>query len=226
MVLTVFGPRMPANFIYPAYNLIQMIHVTDFLDRLDIVLLTIWMPTLALKTITVYVAMLIGISSMLKQPNYPVFNKQTALFLTLTTFLSYHSTTELLSFANFSMPVIVLAYQPLYMCILLVAVMVYKRKHAAQPPPDESQSPSSQAVGSPTQPMAKVSVRLSYSHWRWGGNALMLLSVLCILIGCAFSKYMPRVGILCGFTFGCCLILTAMTTYMEVSKLQQVEAGK
>ena len=38
---------MPANFIYPAYNLVQVIHVTDFLDRLDIVLLTMYRSSLA-----------------------------------------------------------------------------------------------------------------------------------------------------------------------------------
>ena len=48
-ILVVLGPKMPGNFLYPSYNLVQTIHVTDFLDRVDIIMLMIWYPTITCK---------------------------------------------------------------------------------------------------------------------------------------------------------------------------------
>ncbi|NEW07029.1 endospore germination permease [Paenibacillus sp. SYP-B3998] len=229
LTLVVLGPKMPGNFLYPTYNLVQMIHVTDFLDRLDIIMLTIWLPTIACKMIAIYMALLLGISSIIKERNYPIINKPIALLVGLTTVLSFKSTTELLAFANYSSPVIVLAYQPLVMMVLIVASNLYQRKHpSAEQHSEEGDKGNNVAhpTASPTQRMAKISVRFSYRRWLWIGNCLMLLSVVCVFIGLAFSKYKPLVGTACGLIFGCCLFLTIMTTYMEVSLLKQAQAGK
>jgi spore germination protein KB len=223
LVLIVLGPKMPANFVYPAYNLVQMIHVTDFLDRVDIILLTIWLPTLACKFIVIYLAILLGISSIINERDYPIINKQVALLVGLTTILSFKSTTELLTFVNFSSPIIVLAYQPLIMVILFAASKIQHRK---QPPPVTRTGGGANTAIKASQKMAKMSMRFSYKHWLWLGNILVLLSAITIVIGLAFSKYKPIVGTVCGISFACCLFLTAMTTYMEVSQLKQSQAGK
>ncbi|WP_171687884.1 GerAB/ArcD/ProY family transporter [Paenibacillus germinis] len=223
LVLTVLGPKMPANFIYPAYNLVQVIHVTDFLDRLDIVLLTIWLPVLACKMIAIYLAILLGISSIIKERNYPVINKQVALLVAFTTILSFKSITELLAFANFSMPLIVLGYQPFVMGILFAAAKIKQRK---QSHPMASPSDSGNSIKTPPEQMTKTSVRFSYKQWLWLGNILIVFSTVCIVIGLAFGKYKPIMSTACAMCFACCLFLTVLTTYMEVNLSKQSGAGK
>ncbi|MEW9702112.1 endospore germination permease [Paenibacillus sp. SI8] len=223
LVLIVLGPNMPANFIYPGYNLVQMIHVTDFLDRVDLVLLTIWLPTLAGKYIVAYLAILIGINSMMNQRDYPIMNKPVALLFCLTTCLSFKSTTELLSFANFSSPVIVLAYQPLVMAILFAAAKI---RHRKQPLENQHSEEDTNQKSTPSKQMARISMRFSYNQWLWCGNILILVCAFCVLMGLAFGKYSPLVGNVCALGFGSCLFLAVMTTYMEVSQLKQSQAGK
>lgn len=223
LVLTVLGPKMPANFIYPAYNLVQVIHVTDFLDRLDIVLMTIWLPVLGCKMIAIYLAILLGISSVIKERNYPIINKQVALLVALTTILSFKSITEVLAFANFSMPLIVLGYQPFVIGILFAAARIKLRKQPQQAVPPRDNGNSNIA---PPEQMTKITARFSYKQWVWLGNSLMVFSTVCIVIGLAFGKYKPIMSTACAMCFACCLFLTVLTTYMEVNLSKQSEAGK
>ncbi|MDF2651016.1 MAG: putative spore germination protein [Paenibacillus sp.] len=222
-ILVVLGPKMPGNFLYPSYNLVQTIHVTDFLDRVDIIMLMIWFPTVTCKIVVIYLALLLGISSFRNERNYPTINKPVALLMAMTTYLSFKSITELLSFSNYSSPVIVLAYQPLVIGILVFAAWRKQRKNPS------NRSPSSGGTDpemKPSRKVSKVSQRLTYKHWLWGGNILMIFSAIFVLIGLMFSPYKPIIGTICAICFGCCLFLTAWTTYMEVSLLKQAEASK
>jgi len=99
-------------------------------------------------------------------------------------------------------------------------------RHRKHPPAVPQSSDVASKRASPSQRAAKMSVRFSYKQWVWIGNILMLFSAVCIGIGLVMGKYMPVIGTACGICFGCCLFLTAMTTYMEVSLLKQSQAGK
>ncbi|WP_334074544.1 GerAB/ArcD/ProY family transporter [Paenibacillus sp. A14] len=53
--LVLFGPDLTTMFWDPPYELIRQLRVTDFLDRLDMVIAAAWMPTALLKIgITLY----------------------------------------------------------------------------------------------------------------------------------------------------------------------------
>ncbi|MGQ7884747.1 GerAB/ArcD/ProY family transporter [Paenibacillus sp. WC2504] len=226
LILVVLGPKMPGNFLYPIYNLVQTIHVTDFLDRVDLIILMIWYPTVTCKMITIYMALLLGISAILDKRNYPTINKPVALCIVMTTLLSFRNTTDLLAFSNYSAPVFALAYQPLVMAILVVAIARKKRK-SGNPAYMKDSSPSSQNSSvQASQKIGKLSQRVSYKHWLWGGNALMILAALCLMVGLMFSKYHSAIGSVCAIIFAICMLLASLTTYMEVSQLKQLEAGK
>jgi spore germination protein (amino acid permease) len=47
--LTVLGTKIVREATYPTYILIQQINLTDFLDRIDLVIVIVWMPTLIAK---------------------------------------------------------------------------------------------------------------------------------------------------------------------------------
>ncbi|WP_171683169.1 GerAB/ArcD/ProY family transporter [Paenibacillus planticolens] len=223
LILAVLGPKMPGNFLYPLYNLVQTIHITDFLDRVDLIILMIWFPTVACKVIAIYMALLLGISSILNKRNYPTINKPVALFMVITTHMSFKNTTELLTFSNFSMPVIVLAYQPLVMVILTLVAMRQKKKH---PSTSNLASGGQPPAVNPSQKIGRLSERFSYKQWLWGGNVLISLAALCLFVGLLFSKYQAGIGTVCALLFSACLLLSALTTYMEVSQLKQAEASK
>ncbi|WP_222708645.1 endospore germination permease [Paenibacillus sp. N3.4] len=219
LIIVVLGPKMPGNFLYPTYNLVQMIHITDFLDRLDIIMLTIWFPTVACKIIAIYMALLLGISAIINERNYPIFNKPVALFIAITTFLSFKSTTELLSFSNFSSPIIVLIYQPLVMGLIFILSV---RKQKKNPETVKSKDETDPTMN----PSKQVKSRFTYKQWLWSGNLLLAFSTVCVTIGLMFSTYKPIIGIVCGLGFGCSLLLIGVTTYMEVSLLKQSQTGK
>lgn len=222
VIIAVLGPKMPANFTYPSYNLVQTIHVTDFLDRLDLVMLMVWYPTVTCKIIAIYLALLIGISSIFNERNYPMINKPIALMLSLTTCLSFKSTSELLSFSNFSSPVIVLAYQPFIMVLLFVMGI---RKKRSDPNAFPASSGGTHVKKEPKQNSGKLSQRLTYTQWLRGGNLVLAICVAFVLIGLMFGQKSTMIGEICAIGFGSCLLLTTLTTYMELTKLKQAESS-
>ncbi len=48
--LLTLGPDIPARTLYPNYEMVRQIRITDFLDRLDLILVGIWLPALIVKT--------------------------------------------------------------------------------------------------------------------------------------------------------------------------------
>ncbi|WP_246320257.1 GerAB/ArcD/ProY family transporter [Paenibacillus qinlingensis] len=220
VIIAVLGPKMPASFSYPTYNLVQTIHVTDFLDRLDLVMLMIWYPTVTCKIITIYLALLLGISSLFNERNYPMINKPIALLLALSTCLSFKSTTELLSFSNFSSPVIVLAYQPFIMVLLVVFGYRKKQKYTNNFPNSDG---GTHVKKDPKQNSGKLSQRMTYTQWLWGGNLILVICVAFVLIGLMLGEKSAMIGTICAVGFGSCLLLANLTTYMELTKLKQAE---
>ncbi|WP_158211491.1 GerAB/ArcD/ProY family transporter [Alkalihalobacterium alkalinitrilicum] len=48
-ILLVFGASLATVFFDPAYILVRQIRVTDFLDRMDIIIAALWLPTIFVK---------------------------------------------------------------------------------------------------------------------------------------------------------------------------------
>lgn len=207
-VLEVFvlGPKMPGNFLYPPYNLVQMIHVTDFLDRLDIIILTIWFPTVACKIVAIYMGLLIGLSSLMKESDHTLLNRPVALFIVVTSLLSFNSSTELFAFSNFSSPVIVLAYQPLIMGVLYFIARRKKGSHTI-----------ALSCNGPKMQQAGLSGKNSHGAWVRYGNMIVVSALLLLILGLSISRYIPLIGAICGGGYFLCLMLTTLTTHKEVT---------
>lgn len=47
--IVVLGPKIVKSALYPTHILIQQIHLTDFLDRLDLMIVSVWLPTIISK---------------------------------------------------------------------------------------------------------------------------------------------------------------------------------
>lgn len=222
----VLGPNVPGNMIYPMYSLVQQIHVTDFLDRLDLFMLSVWYPVTACKVILIYLAFLTGLTSLIKKRDYTQINTPVSLLLLLTTILAFRSTTDIFSFGIYSSPVIVLAYQPILFLLMLLLmrrfpVRIQEGKSGAQSPSSSNTSGESQGK----QRLTKMKNKMSYRSWTVLSNVLIALCLGFVALGMTFSPTVSLMGTICGVGFGLCLVLCVATTYMEVlgSKRKNVE---
>jgi spore germination protein KB len=48
-VILVLGPELPSRFIFPTYSLIQMISLADFIERIELLLILVWLSGMFIK---------------------------------------------------------------------------------------------------------------------------------------------------------------------------------
>jgi spore germination protein KB len=220
--VAVFGPYLPGNFMYPSYSLVQQIHITDFLDRVDLILLMIWFPTTACKVLTVYIALLTGLSSFTKRRDPAVFNKPLALFLLISALVSFQSTTEVFSFGNYSSLAIVLAYQPLFLVLLLVGTRLRLRRNkgqtaeAAAPAPGDSRR-------KPRNPLwVRFSAKYPYPIWFKASNAVLVCLIAVTTCGFFLGHRWAFGGQACGLLFIVGMFVFLFTTFAEIKTVQDI----
>ncbi|WP_028551864.1 GerAB/ArcD/ProY family transporter [Paenibacillus sp. UNC451MF] len=240
MEVLVFGPVITGNLIYPNYNLVQQIHITDFLDRMDLLILSIWAPILFCKDILIYLALLTGIASFVKQRDYSTINTPIGFFVLLTALLAFKNTTEVFSFGNYSSSVITLAYQPLMLLLLLIFARRFPIPNTGQNGASRQPSPANQGNGgsdppdnnasnndgrqqapSPGNRPSKGSHGPSYHLWSRLSNILLLISLISVGLGLWGSEYYAAIGIGCGIVYGLSMILAVISSYMELVQARQ-----
>ncbi|UQZ85212.1 Spore germination protein YndE [Paenibacillus konkukensis] len=245
MEVLVFGPVITDNLIYPNYNLVQQIHITDFLDRMDLLILSIWAPILFCKDILIYMALLTGIASLVKQRDYSTINTPVGLFVLMTSLLAFKNTTEVFSFGNYSSTVIVLCYQPLLLILLVLFARRFPKLQQAAgeqqkagpanggaDPPEGGQSKGKAAEdsgGSGAANQTKHSSggsgsrgsQRSYHGWSRTSNLLLLIGLIAVGTGLWGSEYHSMIGVGCSFVYGACMILAVISSYMELVQARQ-----
>jgi spore germination protein KB len=218
--IVVLGSIIPGNLVYPNYSLIQQIHITDFLDRMDLIILSIWFPVTACAVLIIYLAFQIGIASLVSQRDYSTINTPVALLVLLTTVLAFKSTTEVFSFGNFSSPVIMLSYQP----VLFVMLGLLSLRHPITQPEDEkadaSQKNGSAQPSGTSKPSSPLQPKPSQG-WELWTHLLLAISLAALIIGIWKSHGWASLGLICGCIYGICSILLVYTSYMESHSLQQ-----
>lgn len=220
--LLVLGPTIPGNMVYPNYSLIQQIHITDFLDRLDLFVLVICFPVTACGMLLVYLAFQIGMASLVNQRDYSTLNTPVALLLLLTTVLAFKSTSEVFSFINYSSAVITLSYQPLLFIVLGLLSLrhpVHQAKKNDQN--DASKNNGTSKPASPSKPASSPLQRSPQQGWERWTYVLLAISLGSLIIGLWKGNSWASVGLVCGSMYGLCSILLIYTSYMEIHSLNK-----
>jgi len=227
----VFGPVIAGALIYPNYNLVQQIHITDFLDRMDLLILSIWAPTLICKDVLIYMALLTGIASLVNQRDYSTINTPIGFLVLFTSLLAFKNTTEVFSFGNFSSPVIILCYQPLLLALLLGLSRRFASPKTAQGNDTQRQTESTDGgTGPPSDSLPDISsgksksrpgFQHSYIGWSRISNALLVICVAALAAGLWISEYYSLIGVVCGLIYGFCTIMATVSSYMELVQARQ-----
>ncbi|WP_240421057.1 GerAB/ArcD/ProY family transporter [Paenibacillus periandrae] len=219
--ILVLGPTIPGNMVYPNYSLIQQIHITDFLDRLDLLVLVICFPVTACGVLLVYLAFQMGMASLVNQRDYSKLNTPVALLLLLTTVLAFKSTTEVFSFVNYSSTVITLSYQPLLFILLgLLSLRHPIDQNHKKGQNDNTKDNSTTKPAAPPKPASPLqrSPQKSWERWTY---ILLAISLGALIIGLWKSNSSASVGFICGSMYALCSILLIFTSYMEIHSLNK-----
>lgn len=201
ILLGVMGYTISSRLNYPIFTLVQQIHVTDFLDRVEIVLLSLWFPAYTIKVIVAYLALLVGIGSYGGQKQYTDYNSPCGWFLVVTALLSFPRIDDLNVFVNYGLSVIVVIVQ---VPVLLFLYVKARRNR-------------------------KIDVQISipegtrlfrfYRVMVWMGALAMLGCVLTIVIGNFIADKSPLVGMVVAITYIFFYLVALLASYAEMQAL-------
>lgn len=209
--VVVLNPYVASNMVYPLFTLIQQINLGDFLDRFDLVVLSLWFPTTFVKVAIFHSALLIGLASLFKSRQYVGFSMQSGLVIVMIALLAFRNNTELYMYCTFGTLAVCILFQLPVMALMGLLVMVKKRK--SPPAYAGDVMPSKENANS-----ARLRLRLSISGWRWVTRSLLVGCACSLVIGLVLSQTYPAIGNGCGIAYGVFLFLLLFSTFMEMER--------
>ncbi len=203
MEILVLGPKIPKHLLYAVYEVVQMIQPTEFLDRIDLFLFSIWLPTIACKIIFSYLAMMYGIQHVLNIQQNQLLNKPVSIGIAFIVLLCFHNTSQLISFVSFSLPLFVLVYQPALILIAFVMIHLKSKK---------------KIISIATQPDLQLAQSTNQKIHLWTSATLgiILLQFVFIVVGFISVHTFPRIAYLCAGGYGLFVIFMVISSYFEM----------
>ncbi|GEN34063.1 MULTISPECIES: GerAB/ArcD/ProY family transporter [Aneurinibacillus] len=127
VAIVAMGATITSKFYYPVYLLVEQIHITDFLDRVEVLLFSAWFPAFTLKIMVLYSAFFICLGAIFNNTDCRKFNIQGGVFIFLTSYFSFERINELAHFIKYSLPLIVLGFQPAFMLLIYTVSKLSKK---------------------------------------------------------------------------------------------------
>ncbi len=129
-ILFLFGPDLASHLTYPTLELIRYIHIADFIENMDPLLVAIWSTTVFLKvSITLYVAVII-LSQLFRLKDYRPFTFSLAMVMITMSLQMSENTAQLNDFFETSWATF--AYFVEFIPILYLVVDTVKRRKMKQ----------------------------------------------------------------------------------------------
>ncbi|MUT65334.1 endospore germination permease [Paenibacillus sp. NEAU-GSW1] len=119
-VVSVISPMLSSRLIYIGWIVVQQIHVTDFLDRIDLFLISLYVPILLIKFAILYTGVLTGLASYTKKKNYDFANVMTGLIVAMLTDIMFSNMDEVSMFNIYGIMPITIAVQVLFFGCLFI----------------------------------------------------------------------------------------------------------
>jgi len=143
----ILGHTITGRAMYPAYTMMQEINITDFLDRLDVVLIGFWMPAFLMKIIVIYFSFMAGLSSMLNTGKLRGINMMSGWMILLLTLVSFRSVMEVYRFGNYAAVPITVFVQFCFLAVVGLCSLWKTRKKWKHPPRQSLQEDGGAAPG-------------------------------------------------------------------------------
>ena len=207
LAIGVLGPVISGRVMYPSYILVEQIHITDFLDRLEIFFFSIWFPAIAIKSVIIFLAILIAIASFTNNRDYRVYSIPLGWFILATSTLSFQGALSVQDYSAYALPVIIPATQLPLMLLIYVLVRWKKRKSDAS----EDEKP-------------KIPGKIV----KWGTYVytLLFIAVLSIAVGVWFGYEYSLLGQIMAIVFGLCMVVATFFSRLEVVKLKEFNVAQ
>lgn len=125
--IVVLGPKIVKEAMYPALILIQQINLSDFLDRLDLVVVAVWVPAFFTKISFVLYALNHGLSYLYKS-NTNKFLFPISFILGFLSILLYKNNMEHLHFSFYTWSSLGLFLEIMIILLFLVVKRVSRNK--------------------------------------------------------------------------------------------------
>jgi|UPI0003A77F42 spore germination protein (amino acid permease) len=126
--LGVMGYLITSRLNYPVYVLVEQIHLTDFLDRVEVMLFSIWFPAFAIKVVITYLTLLIGIGTLTRREDYTYCNGPFGWFVLILSITTFQHINDVNNFIGFVLPVLV----PLIQWPMLLLLFLSARQKAGK----------------------------------------------------------------------------------------------
>jgi spore germination protein len=121
MCLLVLGVPITSRVMYPNYELVRQIQITDFLDRFDMPLVGLWLPAMFTKIGFSLYAVCLGIKRIVPNTSGQRFVVPVGLLAFACSFWFFQNAVQLLNF-NRTWPAISMMFQFVIPCILYVVL--------------------------------------------------------------------------------------------------------
>ncbi|QRG65582.1 GerAB/ArcD/ProY family transporter [Brevibacillus choshinensis] len=212
ILLGVMGYTIASRLNFPMFILVQQIHVTDFLDRVEIVLFSLWFPAFTIKVIVAYLALLVGLGSFGGQDHYPVYNFPTGWLIAVTSLLVFQRIPDLDAFLSYSLPLLAMIVQ-----IPLLSILYIKAR-------------SNRKVEVQVSIPEGTKLFRFYRFCVWLGAISLGASIVTILLGDVFLNKSEMGGIVTAVAFIIFFFITLLASYAEMQALnhgkQKLGKGK
>ncbi|WP_188068737.1 GerAB/ArcD/ProY family transporter [Brevibacillus brevis] len=201
VLLGVMGYIIAGRLNFPIYILVQQIHITDFLDRVEMILFSVWFPAFTIKVIVAYLAFLVGVGSFGGQRHYNTLNAPCGWFIVVSSIFVFPNIADIDQFISYSLPLIVLAFQLPLAVFLLIHV---RRKNKGR---EQSLIPEG------------TKLYRFYRSMVWTTTVCLSGCVIVILIGDFFKDKSAVGGVATAVLYIAFLLIALFTSYGEMQAL-------
>lgn len=211
----VLGPSITAREVYPTYSMIQQIHITDFLDRMEIFIFSVYFPSFIVSIAICFYAILIGLGSFDRANRHQIYSKTAGLFILITLVFAFEGTPEVAVFSNYAYPAFVFAFQPAGLLIILLLLAVRIRR-------DRKSGQSGQARANPGRAQnASGSTKRSVRKWQAFTYVLIVIGIASIAVGLWVAKDNQFIGRTCIVVYALALLLLVLSTNREMKSFNE-----
>ncbi len=124
--VALFGIDLTANLMIPTLAMVQVINLANFIQRLDAVIMSIWVGGIFIKLSVYFYFSALSISTILKMRSYKPFLVPLAGIAIPVSILAFEDITEVTVFLEKILPLYLLSWEVLLPSIILIAAVIKK----------------------------------------------------------------------------------------------------